>query len=305
MTIQHATTFLKTHSDKITPFSPGVTLVSGIVSFVVYQQLDVFLPGYINNLTYQQGSNYWHFYVNPNGPDSGTFWGKYVDPVGSYVSGILTSSTANVIAPHPLQKAPYLAEGITLITFLATGKSLELAGTVLYTTGALLSFVAKGIFNKIKNAFQTKELPVDDAIELPEDVIIMEEIILSIKENGEEVDASEEDKAIVSSVILETVVEDGQLTQNPELKSFEVEGDHSHMVKASTTANNYGSRPCVNTPSSTAISNVLANNKRNLSKPPQGAAHKTVKNKPAKTDMVHYCETCRKKALYQYHSRKF
>ena len=56
---------------------------------------------------------------------------------------------------------------------------------------------------------------------------------------------------------LETAVQDGKVMQDFELESLTTGGDHSQMVKAPPVVNDYGSKDCVNLPSSTAVSRVI------------------------------------------------
>ena len=53
---------------------------------------------------------------------------------------------------------------------------------------------------------------------------------------------------------LETAVQDGKVMQDFELESLITGGEHSQKVKAPPVISDYGSKDCVNLPSSTAVS---------------------------------------------------
>ena len=55
-------------------------------------------------------------------------------------------------------------------------------------------------------------------------------------------------------------VQDGEVMQDFESESFVMGGDHSQKVKAPPITNDYGSKDCVNLPSSTAVSGIILSN---------------------------------------------
>ena len=57
----------------------------------------------------------------------------------------------------------------------------------------------------------------------------------------------------IIQIILETAVQEGKVMQNFELESLLTGGEHSQKVKAPPVESDYGSKDCVNFPSSTAV----------------------------------------------------
>ena len=56
---------------------------------------------------------------------------------------------------------------------------------------------------------------------------------------------------------LETAVQDGKVMQDFELESLITGGEHSQKVKVPPVISDYGSKGCVNLPSSTAVSRIM------------------------------------------------
>ena len=60
---------------------------------------------------------------------------------------------------------------------------------------------------------------------------------------------------------LETAVQDDKVMQDFDSESLSIGVEHSQKVKATSVGNDYGSKDCVNLPSSTAVSRIIEDSK--------------------------------------------